>query len=93
MGAFGWLESNKTKHDADVTVWVVPESSRCVQCGICSFTCPMGIDVRRHVWHGEPVKDSRCITCGECVKRCPRGLLRFEPAHSTESARASRKAV
>ena len=39
----------------------------------------MGIDVRRHVWRGEPVKDSHCLTCGECVKRCPRGLLRFEP--------------
>jgi ferredoxin len=38
----------------------------------------MGIDVRRHVWRGEPVYDSQCLTCGECVKRCPRGLLRFE---------------
>ena len=93
MGAFDWLESKKANHSADVMVWVVPEPSRCVQCGICSFACPMGIDVRRHVWHGEPVKDSRCITCGQCVKRCPRGLLRFEPTHSTEPARANQKAV
>ncbi len=57
---------------------VVPDTARCVQCGICSFNCPMGIDVRAHAWRGEPVVNSRCLTCGECVARCPRGVLRFE---------------
>jgi NAD-dependent dihydropyrimidine dehydrogenase PreA subunit len=57
---------------------VVPEASRCVQCGICSFNCPIGIDVRRHAWLGQPIEDSYCLTCGECVRRCPRSVLRFE---------------
>lgn len=57
---------------------VTPDSSRCVQCGICSFNCPVEIDVRRHAWQGEPVIHSRCLTCGECVARCPRGVLTFE---------------
>jgi ferredoxin len=57
---------------------VVPNTSRCVQCGICSYNCPINIDVRRHAWLGEPVKDRHCLTCGECVQRCPRGVLRFE---------------
>ena len=57
---------------------VVPETSRCVQCGICSFYCPIGIDVRRYAWLGKHVIDSYCLTCGECVNRCPRGVLRFE---------------
>lgn len=57
---------------------VVPEPSRCVlQCGICSYNCPIGIDVRAHAWRNEPVKHSECLTCGECVARCPRGVLRF----------------
>ena len=56
---------------------VVPDSFRCVQCGICTFNCPVGIDVRRHAWEGKPVQHSRCLTCGECVARCPRGVLRF----------------
>ena len=73
-----WLRSDGLKHDILASAWVVPQPTRCVQCGICSYHCPMGIDVRRHVWRGEPVKDSRCLTCGECVQRCPRGLLRFE---------------
>ncbi len=57
---------------------VTPDPARCVQCGICSFNCPMEIDVRRHAWLGEPVHHSYCLTCGECVKRCPRGVLKFE---------------
>jgi ferredoxin len=58
--------------------YVVPESARCVQCGICSYACPLEIDVRRHAWQGQPVKESHCLTCGECVARCPRGVLSFE---------------
>ena len=57
---------------------VVPDTPRCVQCGICSFYCPINIDVRRYAWKGEPVRDSHCLTCGECITRCPRGVLRFE---------------
>lgn len=57
---------------------VVPDAKRCMQCGICSFNCPMHIDVRFYARHGLPNLDSRCLTCGECVARCPRGTLRFE---------------
>ena len=56
---------------------VSADPARCVQCGICTYNCPIGIDVRRHAWEGRPVAHSRCITCGECVARCPRGVLRF----------------
>lgn len=57
---------------------VVPEAANCVQCGMCSYNCPMEIDVRAHAWRGIPVRDSHCLTCKECVNRCPRGVLRFE---------------
>jgi len=57
---------------------VVPDATRCVQCGICSYNCPIGIDVRAHAWRGQAVNSSYCLTCGECVKRCPRGVLGFE---------------
>ena len=67
-----------TRRQALVEGHVVPEADRCVQCGICSYSCPIGIDVRKHAWNGEPVNDSYCLTCGECVARCPRGVLRFE---------------
>ena len=62
---------------------VVPEAMRCVQCGICSFNCPMGIDVRAYAWREEPVDDSQCLACGECVARCPRGVLYFGTTDDT----------
>ena len=71
-------KTQETLREVRAAGWVMPEPLRCVQCGICSFYCPIDIDVRRHAWLGEPVKDSHCLTCGECVARCPRGVLRFE---------------
>ncbi len=57
---------------------VIPEPGRCVQCGMCEFNCPMGIEIRRFSRAARPVTDRRCILCGACVARCPRGTLRFE---------------
>lgn len=54
---------------------VQPEPSRCVQCGICSYNCPIGLDVRAYAWIGAPIFDGHCLTCGQCVARCPRGAL------------------
>ena len=61
-----------------VSAYVVPEAVRCVQCGLCTYNCPVGTDVRAHAIIGKPVVDDHCLTCGECVARCPRGALRFE---------------
>jgi ferredoxin len=74
MGGHDFL----TRHQVLSGGQVVPEASRCVQCGICSYNCPIGIDVRAHACRGRAVNSSYCLTCGECVKRCPRGVLTFE---------------
>jgi ferredoxin len=71
-------EDFSSRQEALSEALVVPESSRCVQCGICSYNCPMGIDVREHAWSGQAIHDSHCLTCSQCVHRCPRGVLRFE---------------
>ena len=67
-----------TKHEVLAQGQVVPEAANCVQCGMCSYNCPMEIDVRAHAWRGKAIRDSHCLTCSECVNRCPRGVLRFE---------------
>ena len=71
------FKSELTRRQVLVGGWVVPDPARCVQCGICSYHCPINIDVRSHAWQGVTVKDSHCLTCGECVARCPRGVLSF----------------
>jgi ferredoxin len=78
MSLKNWLSLENARRQVIVEGQVVPDATRCVQCGICSYHCPSGIDIRRHAWFGQPIKDSRCLTCGECVARCPRGVLRFE---------------
>jgi ferredoxin len=72
------FKPERTRRAALVEAQVVPDSARCVQCGICSLNCPIGIDIRRMVWLGNAISESRCLTCGECIARCPRGVLRFE---------------
>ncbi len=78
MNFFDLFKNENKRRQVIVEGLVVPDPSRCVQCGICSFHCPIAIDVRRHTWYAESIKDSHCLTCGECVGRCPRGVLRFE---------------
>jgi ferredoxin len=72
------FQPEASRQEARATGYVVPDPARCVQCGICSYNCPINIDVRGHAWRGEAVEHSQCLTCGECVMRCPRGVLRFE---------------
>ena len=79
------LKPANKKHHILAAGVVVPESNRCVQCGICSYNCPIGIDVRLHAMQGETIIDSHCLTCGECVLRCPRGVLHFEYNSPTDA--------
>jgi len=71
------FKSDATRRSTLYSGRVVHDSARCVQCGICTYNCPIGIDVRAHVWRDEVVNNSECLTCGECIARCPRGVLRF----------------
>jgi ferredoxin len=77
MGLLNIFKNESKRRVALFAGYVVSDSDRCVQCGICTYNCPIGIDVRSHVWRNEAVKNSECLTCGECVARCPRGVLRF----------------
>ena len=86
MGDVGFFTADREKFRTLAGAWVMPEPRRCVQCGVCSFNCPMAIDVRRYAWLDVPVGDPGCLTCGECVKRCPRGLLRFTPIAATPAS-------
>lgn len=73
----GFFEETNQKLDTLATGYIQPDEHRCVQCGICSYNCPIGVDVRSHALRGATIHESKCLTCGECVRRCPRGVLRF----------------
>ncbi len=75
IGAAGRLPVDATRLRLLAHGIVVAEPGRCVQCGLCVYNCPMGIDTRSYARAGAPILDGRCILCGECVARCPRGTL------------------
>lgn len=53
------------------------DRNRCVQCGVCSYNCPVGISVRDYARQGRVVTDPNCVQCGQCIDACPRGTLRW----------------
>jgi ferredoxin len=57
---------------------ITADATRCVQCGICGYSCPQGIQVREWACEGRTMDDPRCVSCGLCIQNCPRGTLRFE---------------
>ena len=57
---------------------VAADAARCVQCGICGYNCPVGIQVRDYARDGKIVDDPRCVKCGLCIEKCPRGTLRWD---------------
>jgi ferredoxin len=64
---------------------VTPDASRCIQCGVCGYNCPVGIPVRDFARQGRIVDDPRCVQCGRCVEVCPRGTLRWAPHPQPQS--------
>lgn len=75
IGTF--LQETNRKLETLASGFIQPDADRCVQCGICSYNCPIEVDVRSHAFRGLIIQESKCLTCGECVRRCPRGVLRF----------------
>jgi len=70
------LKSNPVLYEGDRHV--VSDPTRCVQCGICGYNCPVGIPVRDYARIGKMVNDPNCVQCGQCIEACPRGTLRWD---------------
>jgi ferredoxin len=74
---FGRVEAPNPRAIAAHDAYVVPDPTRCVQCGVCGYNCPVGIPVRDYARQGKIVDDARCVQCGQCIEVCPRGTLRW----------------
>ena len=60
----------------DLTRIEVPardRATKCRQCGTCTRTCPMNIDVA----HTDFVRHPNCIGCLSCISSCPKGYLKY----------------
>ena len=54
------------------------DKRKCVACGKCSKSCPMGLDVKTMVSEGKNDKCTECIQCGACVDACPKNVLKYK---------------
>lgn len=53
------------------------ETDKCIGCGRCNKSCPMGLDVRQMVSEGVYSKCTECIQCGACIDECPKKILHY----------------
>ena len=50
------------------------DMARCVACGVCENTCPLGAVKVRRVCYAA-VEAERCVGCGKCAKLCTVGCI------------------
>jgi len=48
-----------------------PSGKKCIECGKCSASCPMDVDVMSYIRDGKAVTSTECILCGICSTVCP----------------------
>ena len=55
---------------------LVADNTKCIQCGACSRSCPMGLPVREMV-QSDKMRNSECIHCATCIDVCPKDAIKF----------------
>lgn len=72
----------------DVSVSIIRDTSKCIQCGRCISTCRdvqgigvldfsnRGIDTEVVTAFNKTIADTDCISCGQCILACPVAALR-----------------
>jgi len=53
----------------------VVDSEKCVGCGLCEETCPLGAISVEETARVDP---TRCIGCGRCADECPQEAISME---------------
>jgi len=59
---------------------IVRDKDVCINCNLCSKSCPMNIDVAK----ADRVTSAECISCQSCVLSCPKtGALQYKTGKKT----------
>lgn len=77
----------KIKADYETLVRAYPELLRCLQCGVCTKSCPMEIKVMDYMaaaMRGDIERLAElsfdCVMCGLCTARCPAEIAQYNIA-------------
>lgn len=66
------------------------KTDRCISCGKCNKSCPMGIDVMNKIVCGI-IDNPECIQCGACVDDCPKNILSYGMRERKENSNGKRE--
>jgi ferredoxin len=77
----------KVKPNIETLVKAYPELLRCLQCNVCTKSCPMEIQVMDYMaaaMRGDIAKLAEisfdCVMCGLCTSRCPAEIAQYHVA-------------
>lgn len=56
---------------------VSADKEKCISCGKCDRSCPMGLDVKEMAKAGK-ITSLECIQCGACIDVCPKNVLYYK---------------
>ena len=59
-------------------IHIEAEKDKCISCGRCNKSCPMGLDVKTMVSEGKCHSCTECIQCGACIDECPKDVLKYK---------------
>jgi len=60
--------------------YVAVDTSACVSCGACDFSCPMfALDQEAR---STGAAKSSCVKCGRCFNACPKGAIGYRARHA-----------
>jgi len=59
-------------------IHIEAEKDKCISCGRCNKSCPMGLDVKTMVTEGKCHFSTECIQCGACIDECPKDVLKYK---------------
>ena len=77
----------KIKPGIEALVKAYPETLRCLQCNVCTKSCPMDIEVMDYMaaaMRGDITRLAElsfdCVMCGLCTSRCPAKICQYNIA-------------
>jgi heterodisulfide reductase subunit C len=80
-------ELEKLAPTLETLVKIYPETLRCLQCNVCTKSCPMDIQVMDYMaaaMRGDIEKVAElsfdCVMCGLCTSRCPAEICQYNIA-------------
>jgi ferredoxin len=62
------------------------DEEKCVECGVCLYTCPTGAVSLEEVARIDP---EHCIGCGRCVEKCPQRAISLYPVQCFQKGAGS----